>query len=143
MILVDTNVLGQLCHATDPLRPFSLNALRVFRRQGQRLVIVPQTLYEFWVTATRPAAVNGLEMPFERAMRWFNHFQNAFVVLSDPPELLDVWQGLLIAHRTVGKRAHDGRLVAAMQLHGIASILTFNIRDFEKYPIQVIDPRTL
>lgn len=33
-----------------------------------------------------------------------------------------------------GKRAHDARLVAAMQRHGIQQIVTFNKSDFAGFP---------
>lgn len=39
-----------------------------------------------------------------------------------------------------GKNAHDARLVAAMRVHGIDSILTFNAQDFVRYTeIRVLD----
>jgi hypothetical protein len=42
-----------------------------------------------------------------------------------------------------GKNAHDARLVAAMIVHGVSSILTFNAKDFTRYAeIVVVDPRT-
>jgi predicted nucleic acid-binding protein len=142
MILVDTNVLGRLCHANDPFRKISIDALRHCRRLQDPMVIVPQTLYEFWVTATRPRAVNGLEMSFDRASRWLQHFQNAFQVLRDPARLFDEWQAIVQSHQTLGKKAHDARLVAAMRLHGVRSILTFNVSDFTRYDITIVDPQT-
>jgi predicted nucleic acid-binding protein len=48
---------------------------------------------------------------------------------------------LVIQQRVSGKPAHDARLVAAMQVHGITSILTFDKSDFSRYPgIEVIHP---
>jgi predicted nucleic acid-binding protein len=42
----------------------------------------------------------------------------------------------------VGKPAHDARLIAAMQRHGITVILTFNANDFSRYQsIRPISPR--
>ena len=41
-----------------------------------------------------------------------------------------------------GKNAHDAHLVAAMMVHGIAQILTFNIADFQRYQsVTVLEPR--
>ena len=52
-----------------------------------------------------------------------------------------VWS---LAYRVAGKNTHDARLVAAMVVHGVSSILTFNIQDFTRYAeITIFDPRTL
>jgi predicted nucleic acid-binding protein len=54
------------------------------------------------------------------------------------------WEKLVGASLVSGKRAHDAHLAATMQVHGITDILTFNIRDFERFPrITVIDPADL
>jgi hypothetical protein len=43
-------------------------------------------------------------------------------------------------YQVSGKNAHDARLVAAMLVHGIESILTFNTQDFFRYgEIRVLD----
>jgi predicted nucleic acid-binding protein len=143
MILVDTNVLGRLCHFSDPLRAQAVAALLTLRKSHGRLVLAPQVCYEFWVTATRPSSVNGLGMTVDRATRWLDYFHTAFEILRDPSDLLDRWEALIRHHRTVGKAAHDARLVAFMQAHGLSSILTFNSGDFARYGITVIDPRHL
>jgi predicted nucleic acid-binding protein len=41
----------------------------------------------------------------------------------------------------IGKPAHDARLVAAMQVHGLTAILTFDRTGFSRYPgVEVIHP---
>ena len=53
-----------------------------------------------------------------------------------------VWRDLVVQYRVHGKPAHDARIVAAMRLHGVARILTFNGRDFARYAgIIVIHPQ--
>jgi len=43
--------------------------------------------------------------------------------------------------RVVGKTTHDARLVAAMKVHGLNSIPTFDTGDFKRYPgIEVVHP---
>jgi predicted nucleic acid-binding protein len=45
------------------------------------------------------------------------------------------------AHAISGKQVHDARLAAIMEAHGVASILTFNTRDFSRYPgLTATDP---
>jgi hypothetical protein len=56
---------------------------------------------------------------------------------------LPEWQRLVVQHDVKGRNAHDARLVAAMNVHGVGHILTFNITDFTRYPgIIVLDPRS-
>lgn len=40
----------------------------------------------------------------------------------------------------MGFRAHDVRLVAAMQVYGVMHILTFNGGHFRGLPVTVLDP---
>jgi predicted nucleic acid-binding protein len=48
---------------------------------------------------------------------------------------------MVVQHRVSGKSVHDARLVAAMIVHGIGEILTFNMQDFTRYTeISVLDP---
>jgi predicted nucleic acid-binding protein len=50
----------------------------------------------------------------------------------------------VIAHRVSGVHVHDAKLVAAMIVHGIDQILTFNVDDFARYSeIQVVHPRAI
>lgn len=66
-----------------------------------------------------------------------------FVMLPELP-LQDAWERLVVAHRVSGKNAHDARLVAAMLVHGVENLLTFNTQDFRRYgEIRVLDVRTI
>lgn len=42
-----------------------------------------------------------------------------------------------------GLKAHDARLVAAMQTYGITRLLTFNANDFKGFSINIIDPASV
>jgi len=65
-----------------------------------------------------------------------------FTLLPELP-LQDEWERLVAVHNVSGKNTHDARLVAAMIVHGVSTILTFNVHDFTRYPISVLDPATL
>jgi predicted nucleic acid-binding protein len=46
-----------------------------------------------------------------------------------------------VVHQITGKNAHDARIVAAMSVHGIDRLLTFNKPDFQRYHgIRVVSP---
>jgi hypothetical protein len=49
-----------------------------------------------------------------------------FFRVPDTPAIYGAWERLVIEHEVTGESSHDTRLVAAMQVHGISSILTFD-----------------
>ena len=64
-----------------------------------------------------------------------------FLLLPEKPAIYPAWEALVIQHRVSGKPAHDARLVAAMQTHGLTATLTFDKSGFSRYPgIQVLRP---
>jgi predicted nucleic acid-binding protein len=145
MIQLDTNLLTRVTRSNDPQSAVARAAVTTVRGRGERLLIVPQNLYEFWAVATRlpgppPAGANGLGMTPAQAGQWLRFFQRRFSLLPDRPELPALWQALVEAHGVTGFRAHDARLVAAMQTYGVTRILTFNASDFRGLPVTIIDP---
>jgi predicted nucleic acid-binding protein len=68
----------------------------------------------------------GAAMELER-------IKGMFLFLPDTPEIYPAWEALVTKHRISGKPAHDARLVAAMQVHGITTILTFDKTGFSRY----------
>lgn len=120
-------------------------AVQTLLGRGELLVLVPQNLYEFWVVATRlpgapPAGSNGLGMTPAQAGHWLRFFQRRFTLLPDREELSRLWQVLVETHGVTGFRAHDVRLVAAMQSYGIARLLTLNVGHFRSLPVRILDP---
>jgi predicted nucleic acid-binding protein len=145
MILLDTNLLTRMTRAHDPQSGVARAAIQVLFGRGERLIVVLQNLYEFWAVATRPpgappAGRNGLGMTPVQAAQWLRFFRRRFTLLPDREELSSLWQALVEAHGVTGFRAHDVRLVAAMQSYGIARLLTFNAGDFRGLPVTVVDP---
>jgi hypothetical protein len=64
--------------------------------------------------------------------------------VTDTPDILPEWERLVSAYQVIGKNAHDARLVAAMIVHGIDRLLTFNMAHFQRYgEIQAISPDSL
>lgn len=145
MILLDTNLLTRLTSTAHPHGPIARHAIHTLLARLEQVVIVPQNLYEFWAVATRqigprPAGENGLGFSIERATQWLGFFQRRFALLPDRQEMPARWHDLVRAHAIKGFRAHDARLVAAMQCYGISRLLTFNGRDFYTMGISVVDP---
>ena len=149
MILVDTNVLLRIA---DPVAADCLparTANRALRARGRILVITPQNLYEFWAVATRPAGKpphgpNGLGMSANRADQWLGYVLRTFALMPAPPDLHIRWRALVRTYNVTGIKAHDARLVAAMQAHNITDLLTFNAQDFKRFSgISLLNPRAI
>ena len=148
MILLDTNLLGRMTDSADPHCAPARRAVHALFAAGERLIIVPQCLFEFWAVATRtrgapPMGLNGLGMTPQQAGQWLRFFQRRFTLLPDREELVGLWHSLVETQAIRGFRSHDARLVAAMQSYGITRLLTFNGSDFRRLPVSVLDPRSV
>lgn len=130
---VDTNVLLRSIDDGHVIQPIAQKALFALRDRGEILSIFPQNLVEFWAVATRPLANNGLGWSVDRAKQELANLKNLFVLLSDTDAISPEWERLVVVHRVIGKQAHDARLVAAMIVHNVTHLLTFNADDFKRY----------
>lgn len=143
-ILVDTNILLRLVHVGHPQQVEAEQAVRRLIRDRHELRSVPQILYEFWVVATRPADKNGLGFSAGTVSAQLAVWRSLFPTLRDERGILERWQLLVDSLSVVGKSAHDARLVAAMERHGLTHLLTFNLTDFQRYAsIQLLDPAVI
>lgn len=145
MTLLDTNLLARITNAADPQCAMSRAAIQKLIVRREQVIIVPQNLYEFWAVATRapgppPSGQNGLGMTPEQAGQWLAFFQRRFSLLPDRDDLCARWQRLVKERQIRGFRAHDARLVAAMESYGITQLLTFNGEHFSTFGITVVDP---
>jgi predicted nucleic acid-binding protein len=143
-VLVDTNILGRMAEPGHAQHRPALDAAVALRQRGDTPCVVPQVLYEFWVTATRPTSANGLGLSAAQAGTELAKIKGLFPVLSDSAVIYPEWERLVTTHHVIGKSAHDARLVAAMIVHGISHILNFNTADFARFPgVTALDPLPL
>ncbi len=140
-VLLDTNILLRLAVASHPTHTDAIAAVHKIRLRGDQPAIVPQVLYEYWVVATRPTAQNGLGLTPADARLAIDEFLKSIVLLRDERGIFANWLADVTDLAISGKRAHDARLVAAMQRHGLQQIVTFNKSDFTGFPnIAVLAP---
>jgi len=132
-ILIDTNVLLRLLQPHHPQCASAERAVGRLGTQDETLHITPQNLIEFWAVATRPASENGLGMSVEMAARELAAFQRLFSLLPETAQIFREWERLVTTRQVSGKNTHDAHLVAAMNVHGVTRILTFNGQDFTRY----------
>lgn len=123
-MLVDTNTLLRTLQPLHPQRETARVAMKTLVERGHELQLVPQNLVELWVVATRPASQNGLGLSILEAASELMRLKSMFPLLPDTPAIYPVWESLVIQYQVSGKPAHDARLVAAMQVHGLTTILT-------------------
>jgi len=133
-ILVDTNLLTRASQPDHPQHQDAMTAVTALTTRGHTLCLVPQNLYEFWVVCTRPTDENGLGMAVEDALARLSDLRQTFDLLDETPAFLPTWESLVVQHGVKGKSGHDARLVAAMKVHGLTTLLTFNKRDSSAIP---------
>lgn len=144
MIAIDTNVfIGAIQTFDADLRIAARNAVKSLSKEGEELLCFPQNLVEFWNGATRPANMNGLGFTPDQAARYVDRFQALVRLLPETPEIFPAWRKLVLEHRVSGIHVHDARIVAAMNVHQVNRILTFD-DDFKRYShITVVHPKTV
>jgi predicted nucleic acid-binding protein len=140
-LLLDANVLLRTLQVRHPQYEAVARALETLPGRGFDLHIVPQNLMELWVVATRPPSHNGLGLSTAAATSELMRLKAMFSLLPDTPAIYPTWERLVTQYQVSGKPAHDARLVAAMQVHGLTTILTFDKSGVSRYAgIQALDP---
>ncbi|MCY7374375.1 MAG: hypothetical protein LH472_00160 [Pyrinomonadaceae bacterium] len=72
--------------------------------------------------------------------------EKIFPLLPDDARVHREWRKLVLTFGVSGVQVHDARIVAAMLVHQVTHILTFNTSDFTRYSgigIVAIDPKTV
>lgn len=140
LVLTDTNLLLRSADTGAVMHSRAVEAINKLMEAGHDLCVIPQVCFEFWSVATRPAKDNGMGWASSVVASEIERIRREFVMLTDRPEILDLWLTLVKSHDIKGKRAHDARLAAAMSAHGVRHLLTFNGGDFAGFPGIVVLP---
>lgn len=142
-VLTDTNIFLGLLQPHHPHCQVAGRALDTLRAREEVLNVAPQNLVELRAAATRPFAENGLGLTVVQATKELDQIKRFWTLLPDVP-LYEEWERIVKMHRVSGKGTHDARLVAAMHVHGIENVLTFNREDFARFrDIKVLDPANI
>jgi len=142
--LIDSNILIRWVQPGDPDYSAVESALDLLARQGAILCYTSQNLAEFWNACTRPADRNGYGLSPQEADRRACLFEARLRLLPDSLSVHQEWRRLLVTHSVSGVQVYDARLVAAMHVHGVKRILTFNAKDFARFAdIEALLPRNI
>ena len=143
LYLVDSNILLRWIKPDDRDYALVVSAIEIALRNGAVLCYTSQNVGEFWNTCTRPVERNGYGLTPMEADRRAAIFELKLRLLPDSLAVHQEWRRLLVTQNVSGIQVHDARLVAAMRVHGLGRILTFNEKDFARYPeIEVVHPRS-
>jgi predicted nucleic acid-binding protein len=139
--LIDTNVLIARTDLQHPHHRAAITAVATVIEAGDELSVTPQNIAEFWHVATRPRAASrgGLGLSSAEARVRREALERLFVVIPETAALYDAWKALVDRHQAIGAAVFDIRLVAAMVVHRLDRILTFD-RGFARYGVTVLDP---
>ena len=139
--LADTNILLRSAEPAHPMHPTAVRAVSTLLSRGERVCVLPQNLIEFWSVATRPANLNGLGFSPAQTETEVSRIEALLTMLPDSPAIYPEWRRLVVAHSVSGKQVHDARIVAAMNVHRITHLVSFNLDDFKRYPgLTLLDP---
>ncbi|WP_459556647.1 type II toxin-antitoxin system VapC family toxin [Lacunimicrobium album] len=130
-IFIDTNVLVFASIPTSPLYQLALSKLKTIKRDGQIAWISRQVIREYLVQITRPGILN--EPWPAKAMRQVDSLSERFQIADETSEVTQQLLNLLSSGIARGKQIHDAAIVATCLSHGISTLLTHNVSDFQRY----------
>jgi predicted nucleic acid-binding protein len=143
-VLLDSNILLRWVEPDQPDQIMVARALGGLQSAHADLCYTSQNLGEFWNALTRPANRNGYGLTPAQADRRAFAIESRITLLPDTPDIHFEWRRLLVTHNVSGVQVHDARLAAAMHVHGVKRILTFNTRDFVRFTdIEAVHPADL
>jgi predicted nucleic acid-binding protein len=140
--VLDANILIVLADVNHVHFPATDAAARHLLAIGAPLYTLPQSIFEFWVVATRPQSVNGLGLSVGSADMEVALIVASFPLLIDHAQYVSHWRNLMVKYQVTGKPAHDARYVASMLAHGLTHFLTLDA-GFNRYTaegIVAVDP---
>ena len=87
---------------------------------------------------------NGYGLSPQQTDRLAKTFEEKLRLLPDSLPIHEEWRRLLVMYGVSGVQVRDARLVAAMRVHGVKRILTFNDKDFARYAdVEAVHPRSV
>ena len=143
--LLDSNGFLRLAEKNNPQRPIVLQAIRKLRSNNHTICFTPQVLAEFWNVCTRPvSARGGFGFSITQTARKASIIQKHFQLLPDNLQTFLEWRKLVSDFSVSGVQVHDAKIAASMIVHKIDRLITFNEKDFTRFPmINVVNPKDI
>lgn len=131
--LIDTNILLRITRRSDPQHKVADSALARLAGQGSTLYYTHQKIAEVWNVMTRPLDRNGLGLTVAEAAQEVRAIETGMSLLPDGEAVYQEWKRIVVLYGVAGVQVHDARLAAAMYVHRVGHILTFNTPDFSRF----------
>ncbi|MCB9451648.1 MAG: PIN domain-containing protein [Anaerolineaceae bacterium] len=131
-IFVDTNVLT---YAPVDATPFHREARVLLDKlwdDDVLLYISHQVIREYIANATRPQTYSP-PIPMDIVLEQVEDFRKSFFILPDSAVVLAHFIDLVRKVAVGGKSVHDTNIVATMLANDIDTLLTHNVKDFDRY----------
>ena len=142
--LVDTNIWLRSIAIDHQDYTIAVNAVETLLRQGNELYFVPQVIAEFWNACTRPKERNGFGLTLQEVKLEVERLESLLLLGEEVPAIYPIWKDLIDRYQVRGVNVHDTKLVAAMLVHELTHLLTFNTKDFQRFKeIVVVHPRSI
>jgi len=133
MILPDTNILVYAVNL-DASQHEACRAMVEAGFSGDLpMVLVPQVLLEVYAILSDPRRVDHPLSPVE-AWSQIEAYRAGLSVLDFGGKSLDALAALVGTRLPVAQDIFDAALVAQMRAHGVATLCTYDTRDFQGYP---------
>ncbi len=140
--LADTNILLRLIESESAGHEEAKSSVDKLLKAGDTIYILLQNASEFWNVCTRPSDKNGLGLSITQADVELSKIEQVFDLLHDTKDIYHIWRELIVNHSVSGVKVHDAKMAAAMMVHNIENLLTFNVDDFKRYrDINAVKPK--
>lgn len=144
LVLFDGNILLRWHSPNHPDQALVESAIDRLLESRAEPCYTSQNLGEMWNVLTRPTERNGFGLTPAQCDRRARTIEARITLLPDSPAIHVEWRRLLVDHSISGVQVHDARIVAAMHVHGVKRIITFNTRDFARFAdIEAVHPADL
>jgi predicted nucleic acid-binding protein len=130
---VDTNILSRISQRDDPDNGLVKSTTRALVERGIGLCFTAQSLGEFWNVSTRPIGRNGYGLSPREANDHLAFIEGRYSLLADSLLVVRAWRKLLLEHQVRGAEVHDAHIAASLEVHGIQTLITFNVSDFKRF----------
>lgn len=132
--MADTNILLRFVAPNDPNHALVRDVIYSLLTGSIEVCYTSQNLAEFWNVCTRPiTARSGFGLSVEETDLRAKVIESYLTFLPDSEAVHLEWRRLVVTYSVMGVKVHDARLVAAMLVHGVTDILTFNTDDFKRF----------
>jgi len=142
----DTNILIRFAHRPDPQHLPALSAIRKLKEGGNKNLYPSANMCRILECLYATGFAERIRHYHSADPALSASDRRIFPLLPDNEKVHEKWRELVFDFGVSGKQVHDARITAAMLVHQVTHILTFNTSDFTRYSsmgVVTVDPKTV